>query len=206
MLFYQQASFKPEQILKLHHIIADRLLERLFALPFMPEQILNIGCFDHYVNDQLITHYPKATIYNLYSNIYHNHNYNRNYNKNSYWLLANLNDLPFISNSFDLVISNLNLECDDEKLNVNFEELHRVMSTDALLLFTMCNYKNLDQNKLMNIGDLLLKQQFCDPVIDKDLFTINYIDSLGCKQKTDIELIYGHALGSNLVKTSVLVE
>ena len=187
-----------EQNLKLNHLIADRLLERLFIIPFIPDHILNIGCMDDYINNKLIKHYPNATIHNL------------QIGTNVDWLAENLYKLPFANNSFDLVIVNLAMECYDPNLIHNFKELHRVMRMGSLLLFTMCNYKNLGQNELMNIGDLLLQNKFCDPVIDQDLLTINYNNTIDHKnnhnQELNIELIYGHALSNILVKTAVVYE
>lgn len=186
-----------EQNLKLNHLIADQLLERLFIIPFIPDHILNIGCMDDYINNKLIKHYQNATIHNLQTA------------NNVDWLSGDLYKLPFANNSFDLVIANLAMECYDPNLSHNFKELHRVMRMGSLLLFTICNYKNFGQNELMNIGDLLLKNQFCDPVIDQDLFIINYnnsIDDHNHNQEISIELIYGHALGNSLVKTSVVFE
>lgn len=190
-----------EQNLKLNHLIADRLLERLFIIPFIPDHILNIGCIDDYIYNKLIKHYSNATIHNLQKA------------NNVDWLAENLYKLPFANNSFDLVIANLTMECNDPNLVSNFKELHRVMRIGSLLLFTMGNYKNLGQNELMNIGDLLLKNQFCDPVIDQDLLTINYHNTYNTtehnnnhNQDINIELIYGHALSNSLVKTSIVYE
>lgn len=208
MITDQQALLNNTQNIKLHHIIADRLLKRLFTLPFIPKKILNLGYIDHYINNKLTDHYSykkKIEIYNVINIQQNYNNINNNYH-NNYYLSTDLNNLPFLNNSFDLILSNLYMEYNINTLADNFKELHRVMMVDALLLFTIYNNENLGRNNLINIGDLLLKNQFCEPVIDQESLSINYLDPTCSNQVANIELIYGYAIGNNLVKDPIIID
>lgn len=192
-----------EQTIKLNHAIADRLLERLEFMPFQPDHILEFGCIDQYLLDQLSVYYPHSELYGLSSNsnISDINGVTHNVFK------ANLTKLPLADNSLDLIISNLVIDCLNIDLDKYFKELYRIVKFDGLLLFTMINNTTINNNQLLNIGDLLLSNKFCDPVIDQELININYkLNNTAQNENLTIEILYGHALGNNLIKTPINID
>ncbi len=192
-----------EQTIKLNHAIADRLLERLEFMPFQPDHILEFGCIDQYLLDQLSVYYPHSELYGLSSNsnISDINGVTHNVFK------ANLTKLPLADNSLDLIISNLVIDCLNIDLDKYFKELYRIVKFDGLLLFTMINNNTINNNQLLSIGDLLLSNKFCDPVIDQELININYkLNNTAQNENLTIEILYGHALGSNLIKTPINID
>ena len=192
-----------EQNLKLNHIIADRLLERLEFIPFQPNSILELGLVDTYLIDKLAIYYPGAELYSLCTNSMEQAKFSNNYNL----FVSGFQKLPLESSSLDLIISNLTIDYSHPDLDKYFKEFHRIIRPDGLLLFTMLNYCQIHSNQLLNVGDLLLANKFCDPVIDQELININYKsagdEDLGCQKIIPVEIFYGHALGSYSIKTPV---
>lgn len=197
-----------KQTIKLNHAIADKLLDRLGFVPFQPDNILELGRVDEYLSDKLSIYYPNAELYGLSENI----KKIKSINKNNIFF-ANLNKLPLPDNSVDLIISNLAIDCLNPNVEELFKELHRIIRLDGLLLFTMLN-KNFDTDKINNkdneellyIGDLLLINKFCDPVVDQELININYKSNNSDNKILTVEILYGHALGSNAIQTLVMIE
>ena len=199
------SALTDEQTIKLNHAIADKLIDRLEFVPFQPDNILELGRVDEYLSDKLSIYYPNAELYGLSENI----NKIKPINKNNIFF-ANLNKLPLPDNSVDLIISNLAIDCLNPNIDQLFKELHRIIRLDGLLLFTILN-KNFDTDKINNknnnellyIGDLLLVNKFCDPVVDQELININYRSD---NKIITTEILYGHALGSNIIKTLVMID
>lgn len=192
-----------EQNLKLNHIIADRLLERLEFIPFKPDNILEFGFIDAYMIDKLAIYYPTAELFSLCANGTKQINCS---NKHSIFA-SHFQELPLENNNLDLIISNLSIDWLHPDLDKYFKELHRIIRPDGLLLFTMLNVNQINSNQLLKIGDLLLSNKFCDPVIDQELININYksegLEDPDCENVIAVEIFYGHALGSNLIKTPI---
>lgn len=160
-----------EQNIRLHHAIADQLLERLEFAQFQPDSILDFGGIDRYLLNKLAIVYPDAKLF------------------------ACGLELLLADHSCDLIISNLAINYLDPCIDKLFKKLHKIIRPEGLLLFTMLNDNynadTLNNNILLSMGDMLLLNKFCDPVMDRELININY--------KTNIEIIYGHALGNSLI-------
>jgi len=202
-----------EQTTKLTHKIATRLLDRLEFITLQPGNILDLGCLDEYLLDQLAINYPTAELYGL--NIAINTTIDQIKYKNIHNIFcANLDNLPLADSSLDLIVSNLAIDCLNINIDQWFKELHRVIKPDGLLLFTMFNTTKLDNNALLKIGDVLLNNRFCDPVVDQELININYksnnivnkIENVDQIKTMSIEVLYGHALGSYFIKTPIDID
>jgi malonyl-CoA O-methyltransferase len=195
-----------EQNLKLNHIIADRLLERLEFIPFQPDNILEFGFIDAYLIDKLAIYYPTAELYSLCGNNIEHINCSNKHNI----FASHFQELPLANNSLDLIVSNLSIDCLHPDLDKYFQELHRIIRPDGLLLFTMLNVDQINYNQFLKVGDLLLANKFCDPVIDQELININYRsedrEDPDCEKMIAVEIFYGHALGSNLIKTPINID
>ena len=116
-------------------------------------------------------------------------------------LCADMHALPLASRSVDLVFSNLALQwaCD---LSAIFREFRRVMTADAMLVFSCYGpdtlrelkqaWRSVDDGQHVNdhpdmhdIGDELLAAGFREPVMDAERVTLDYPDvmSLMCELK-----------------------
>ena len=195
-----------EQNLKLNHIIADRLLERLEFIPFQPDNILEFGIIDAYLMDKLAIYYPTAELYSLCGKNIEQINCSNKHNI----FASHFQELPLENNSLDLIISNLSIDCLHPNIDKYFKELHRIIRSDGLLLFTMLNVDQINRNQLLNVGDVLLANKFCDPVVDQELININYNsnnrEDPNCEQTIVAEVLYAHALGNNLIKTPISID
>lgn len=109
-------------------------------------------------------------------------------------LCADMHALPLASRSVDLVFSNLALQwaCD---LSAIFREFRRVMTADAMLVFSCYGpdtlrelkqaWRSVDDGQHVNdhpdmhdIGDELLAAGFREPVMDAERLTLDYPDVL----------------------------
>ena len=196
-----------EQKLKLNHIIADRLLDRLEFIQFQPDNILEFGFIDAYLMDKLAIYYPNAELYSLYNSS--NAKQINCINKQNIFA-SHFQELPLENNSLDLIISNLSIDCLHPNIDKYFKELHRIIRSDGLLLFAMLNVDQINRNQLLNVGDILLANKFCDPVVDQELININYNsnnrEDPNYEQTIVAEVLYAHALGNNLIKTPINID
>lgn len=103
-------------------------------------------------------------------------------------MTGSFNDLPFIKNSFDLIVSNLHIFNSD--LKKSLPELSRTLKKDGLLMLTLPGpdtflelrqaMAHIDSHThipifldMHELGDLLVKAKFKDPVIDSERFVLN---------------------------------
>ncbi len=165
--------------------VADRLLERLDFIKLQPRRILDLGAATGYTTVALQQRFPKAEIvavdfaFNLLSQV-------PGENK----VCAEIENLPFADNSFDLVIANLPFIFSPDILAC-LRESHRVLSENGFLLFTTLgpdtlqelrhSFAQVDQYQhiqafidMHHIGDMLLQEGFLDPVMDMERLTFAY--------------------------------
>jgi malonyl-CoA O-methyltransferase len=114
--------------------------------------------------------------------------------------------LPIASGSVDMVWSNLALQwCND--LPATFVELHRVLKTDGLLMFSTFGpdtlkelrraFDGVDGHNHLNrfadmhdVGDMLMQAGFADPVMEMECLTLTYDDVRGVLH--DLKAIGAH--------------
>jgi len=101
---------------------------------------------------------------------------------------GSFDSLPFIKNSFDLIISNLHIFNSD--LKKSLPELSRILKKDGLLMLTLPGPDTfLELRQAMayidshthvpifpdmhDLGDQLIKAKFKDPVVDSERFILN---------------------------------
>jgi malonyl-CoA O-methyltransferase len=119
---------------------------------------------------------------------------------------ADIEALPVAANSVGLVWSNLTVQwCND--LPATFVELHRVLKTEGLLMFSTFGpdtlkelrqaFSGVDGHNHLNrfadmhdIGDMLVQAGFADPVMDMEMLTLTYDDVRAVLQ--DLKTIGAH--------------
>lgn len=173
--------------------IAERLLQHLDPMILEPENIVVLGHKDSQLDESIQALYPNA-------------------------ILHHVNDLAFDTASVDLIIMNLTLlYCDSyEKL---IKEIARVTKHEGLLLFSSLgpgSFSELGSNEFVdmhNTGDLLVKNNFIDPVMESEQLYFQYdnsevlqkdLNELGVviepcdADEVGVEIVYGHAWRSQI--------
>ncbi len=189
---YDEAAFVQKEI-------GQRLLERCQWLKAHPASILNLGSACGRFTQALQNVYPKAQIIGLDAAFGMSQVALKKLPKKTYktflkktpsFICADMEILPFRSHTFDLVVSNCTFEW-SRALPSLFLELKRVLKDKGSLLFTTAGPDTLFElahsaysvdgqyhvNAFLDmhdIGDILLKAGWCDPVMDRELMTITY--------------------------------
>jgi malonyl-CoA O-methyltransferase len=168
---YDQAAF-------IEHEIGQRLMQRLEYIKINPKYILDLGCGTGYFTRQLQDRYPSATIIGL--DIAFGMAKFASDNTQLQYCCGDAEQLPFLDMQFDLIFSNCCLPS-IENFEILFAELKRVLNLDGMLLVTTFGPDTLQELRITSnwqdmhqIGDLLLQQQYKDPVVDTEKLTFTY--------------------------------
>ena len=181
----------------LHKEVAERLLERLDLMNIKPQFILDAGCGTGYCTRVLTKKYKKSTITGIdFSKGMLNQAKSSNsfFNKVDYQH-ADIYQLPFANNYFDLVFSNLTMQWIMEPKKALLE-LNRVLKPGGILIFSSLGLDTLmelkqswlrvDQNIHVNhffdmqqIGDQVYSSNFENTVMDRDIITMTYQTMVG---------------------------
>jgi len=168
---YDQAAFIEQEI-------GQRLMQRLEYIKLNPKYILDLGCGTGYFTRQLQSRYPSATIIGL-DIAFGMVKFASNSTQLQY-CCADAEQLPFFDLQFDLIFSNCCLPSIDN-FELLFSELNRVLNIDGLLLATTFGPDTLQElgiesnwQDMHKIGDILLRLQYKDPVVDTEFLTFTY--------------------------------
>lgn len=169
-----------------------RVIQRLDVIPLLPKRILDCGAGTGIGTQALLKKYKKAEVisFDLSTAMLNKAKKKKFWRQKNYFVCGNADKLPFATDSFDFVYSNLMLHwCDD--IQTIFAEWQRVLKPNGLLMFTALgpdSCKELfgavhtikpDQFvqgfiDMHDLGDALLKNQLLDPVMDIENLQINY--------------------------------
>ncbi|MHB1117512.1 malonyl-ACP O-methyltransferase BioC [Sideroxydans sp.] len=194
--------------------VCIRMLEKLDYIKLQPARLLDVGSGTGWGTRQLGERYPKADITALdialgmlqhargtsgwWRKLFHG--------RRERFLCADVEALPLASGSVDMVWSNLALQwCND--LPATFVELHRILNTDGLLLFSCFGVDTLKELRIAfrdvdgynhlnrfvdmhDVGDMLVAAGFADPVMEMETLTLTYEDARAVMQ--DLKSIGAH--------------
>lgn len=168
---YDAAAFIEQEI-------GQRLIARLTELSLQPQYILDLGCATGYFTEQLQQLYPHATIIGIDFALGMLEFANRQ--RPGIYSAADAECLPFANLQFDLIFSNCCMPS-ISNLPELFIELERVLALNGKILFATFGPDTLYELGLENswpdmhiIGDLLLQQNYKDPVVDMEYLTFTY--------------------------------
>jgi len=172
--------------------VCSRLLEHLDPVKMQPEVILDVGAGTGFGVGLLMKRYKKANItaVDLAPEML------KMVAKQGSWLrrpkliCADADHLPLADDSVDMIISSLMLQWSGD-LERTFREFKRVLKPGGLLMFatfgpdTLMELRNswakVDTDGHVNqfadmhdVGDALLRCQFADPVMDREMLTLTY--------------------------------
>lgn len=194
--------------------VCIRMLERLDYIKNSPAMMLDVGSGTGWGSRQLAERYPAAQMVALDIAM---GMLQTAKGKTSWWkklfagktpqyVCADVEALPLLGNSVDMVWSNLALQwCND--LPATFVEILRVLKTDGLFMFSTFGpdtlkelriaFNGVDNNSHLNrfadmhdVGDMLVAGGFADPVVDMEFITLTYDDVRSVMQ--DLRTIGAH--------------
>lgn len=198
---FSRAAAGYDEAAVLQREICKRMLDRLDYIKLKPARILDAGCGTGWGGRQLAEKYPAAQITSLDIAI---GMLQAAHNRSNWWrklfgdvqkVCGDIESLPLASNSVEMVWSNLAVQwCND--LPAAFIELHRVLKSDGLLMFSTFgpdtlkelrkSFGGVDRHNHLNrfadmhdIGDMLMHAGFAEPVMDMEYLTLTYEDVRG---------------------------
>jgi len=197
---FERAAETYDEVAVLQRTIADRLLERLDVVKLKPSVILDAGCGTGYVTRALARRYPRAQRLALdiaESMVRHAHDgfgWRRLLRRRPLHVCGDAEALPFAGASVDMIVSNLALQwCDARTV---FAEFRRVLRPGGLAIFTTFGPDTLRELRsawqtvddrphvhgfldMHDLGDLLVRNGFAEPVMDVERLTLTYADVSG---------------------------
>lgn len=197
---FSKAATSYDAAAVLQREVCTRMLEKLDVIKIRPARLLDIGSGTGWGSRQLGERYPQAEIVALDIAI---GMLQAARGTSGWWrklfgggrqrfLCADTEALPLAAQSVEMVWSNLAVQwCND--LPATFSELHRVIKTDGLLMFSTFGPDTLKELRVAfagvdgynhvnrfadmhDIGDMLVEAGFADPVMEMEKLTLTYDD------------------------------
>jgi malonyl-CoA O-methyltransferase len=197
---FEEAAATYEESAALQHEVCRRMLERLLYIKLQPGTILDVGSGTGNALPALLQRYPRAHIVALDLAIAM---LERGRARLPWWrglpglrpamawVGADMERLPIATSTIDMVWSNLALQWVNQ-LPAALSEMHRVLTPGGLLMFSTFGPDTLKEMRasyegiphrhinrfidMHDIGDVLIKLGYADPVMDMELFTLTYDD------------------------------
>jgi len=160
--------------------VADEMLMRLEWMTIKPRIVVDLGCGIGKHTTELRKRYADAMVFALDTSMTMLEVAQQ---QKLSCVCADVMRLPFASQSVDLLFANLVFPWQAD-ITAMLRECHRVLHPEGLLIFsalgldTLRELQEIAKPSLMDmhdVGDLLL-QQFADPVLDVNYYTLNYAD------------------------------
>jgi malonyl-CoA O-methyltransferase len=213
---FERAAANYDQAAVLQHEVLNRMLSRLDYVKYSPGLIVDAGSGTGYGTRKLAARYPNARLLALdIAPAMHFHarasvsrwgRLLRAWRNQTCYVVGDIEQLPLQAACAQLVWSNLTLQwCNDIKQT--FGEIHRVLQTDGLFMFSTFGpdtlkelrqaFNGIDQFSHVNrfidmhdIGDMLVHSGFATPVMDMEYITMTYRDVIAVMR--DLKAIGAH--------------
>ena len=189
---FSRAADSYDEVAVLQREVGERMLNRLQLVRMRPETILDLGAGTGVATGRLLQQYGKASVYALDFAL----PMLQRAKRRGSWLrkprcaCADMEQLPFASNSMELIYSNLAFQWANDLPGL-FAECLRVLKPGGLLMFSTFGPDTLKELRLAwetvdnhahispfidmhDIGDLLVQGRYADPVMDVDQLTLTY--------------------------------
>ncbi len=196
---FERAANTYDAAAVLQHEVCQRMDERLDLIKHQPAVILDAGSGTGKALPALRARYPKARVIAfdlaltmLQRGRVHTPWWKSVLGQSTNALCGDIEQLPLATGSVDFAWSNLALQWMNDPDRA-FSEFHRVLAPGGLLMFSTFGpdtlkelraaYSGVDRHThvsrfidLHDIGDILVKRGFADPVMDMEPFTLTYSD------------------------------
>ena len=189
---FDRAAESYEQFAVLQNEVCNRLLEKLDIVKLQPERILDAGTGTGQAVPALFQRYKKAQVValDLSENMLQQTSRHGGLFRSPHLVCADIQQLPFADESFDLVFSSLSMQwCND--LNAALLEAKRVLRPGGLFVFTTFGPDTLKELRqswsrvddvnhvnqfidMHDIGDALLHDGYAEPVMEAEVLTVTY--------------------------------
>lgn len=193
---FERAARTYETHAVLQREVGKRLLERIEYVREPPRRIIDIGCGTGLPSRRLQERFPDAAVVALdWSKAMLHRVRQASGETGPGTLCGDMQALPLASRSMDLVYSNLAAQWspDPERM---FAEVRRILHPGGLFLFSTFGPDTLQELRaawaaadehphvhefidLHDLGDLLVSLGFVEPVMDMDMFTVEYREVKG---------------------------
>lgn len=198
---FERAAEGYDAAAVMQHEVCRRLGERLECMKLDPAVILDAGCGTGYGSELLLQCYPQAELVALDMAAAMLHTASKRLQEKRRWLpwpapkrarylCADMEQLPLIESSVDLIWSNLALQWSNG-LDAAFGDMRRVLRPDGLLIFSTFGpdtlkelrqvFSQLDGHPhvsrfidMHDIGDALMRSGFVNPVMEMETLTLTY--------------------------------
>jgi len=211
---FSRAAANYDATAVIQHEVCVRMLERLDYIKLQPSRIIDAGSGTGWGARQLAQRYPAAQVVALdiaIGMLQVARGRSGGWQKlfgggKQLQACADIETLPLAANSVEMIWSNLALQwCND--LPATIAELHRVIKTDGLLMFSTFGPDTLKELRtafhgvddynhvnrfadMHDIGDMLVAAGFADPVMEMEKITLTYNDVRAVMQ--DLRSIGAH--------------
>ncbi len=213
---FSQAAQSYDEFAFLQKEVAERTFERLGYMRVKPKKILDVGCGTGFCSRRLRDQFKGAKVcgIDLAPGMIEAARQQQSLLRKIDYRVADLDQLPFEDNSFDLVFSNLTLQW-VPKLIVSFQELNRVLKPGGLLIFSTLgpdtltelrqSWAQVDKSVHVNqfvdmhiVGDAVFNAHFENVVMDRDVITLTYKTMKGLMK--DLKGIGAHNINADRPK------
>jgi len=191
---FSRAAETYDKVAVLQQEIGNRMLSRLDYVKLQPKKVLDLGSGTGFATRKLMDRYNKSQVFALdfAFPMLEKTRQRGSWFKKATCICADMEQLPFSNHSFDLIYANASLQwCTD--FTQTSQELHRILRPGGLLMFTTFgpdtlyelreSWASVDQYShvspfmdMHDVGDILLKTGFADPVLDVDRMSLTYAD------------------------------
>ncbi len=189
---FDRAAETYDEFAVLQKEVCSRLLEKLEIVKIKPQLILDAGSGTGSAIPGLYSLYKKSQLValDLSENMLQKAARHGGFFRSPSCVCADIENLPFANESFDLIFSSLSLQwCND--LNAALLEARRVLKPGGLFVFSSFGPDTLKELKqswaainsdnhvnqfidMHDIGDALLADGFVEPVMEAEMMTLTY--------------------------------
>jgi malonyl-CoA O-methyltransferase len=189
---FDRAAGGYDEAAVLQQEVCSRLLQRLDYIRLSPEWILDAGAGTGEAVKALMAKYRKAQllVLDISERMLAKSAAQGGLLRKPYPVCADIEQLPLADASVDLVFSSLTLQwCND--LEATFKGIRRIMKPGGLFMFASFGPDTLKELRacwscvdnavhvntfedMHDVGDMLLRTGFADPVMESEIITVNY--------------------------------
>lgn len=189
---FSRAAESYDEFAFLQQEVASRTFERLGYMRIKPKTVLDVGCGTGFCSRILRDTFKgaKVTGIDLAQGMIEKAKTNQKTFRKINYQVADVDQLPFAENSFDLIYSNLTIQWVPD-LKHTFAELNRVLKPGGLLIFSSLgpdtlielkeSWSAVDEQQHVNdfidmhiVGDQVFNASFENTVMDRDVITLTY--------------------------------